>query len=146
MDDSMIDSREISRAAFRDEEFDALVSAWGVDEVLIGFRALAADLKEQLRLGGDPEWRRRAGMLSARVDARISVLRADVAERNREETATVNAVTSKWGGFAQRLATALEAVDPYLLDTMQGPGDDITAAEWLAARREQQARKNGGHE
>ena len=142
MQDSMIESRAIADAAFNDAKYDALVDAWGIDEVLIGFRALGADLKEQLRVGGDPEWRRRAGMLSSRVDARISTLRADVTARNREETATVNAANAKWAGFAHRLANILDALDPHILDTIPGPGDDITAMEWLTARREQQARKN----
>lgn len=138
----MIPSGEIAQAAFRDDEFDALVDAYGIDEVLIGFRALAADLNEQLRIGGTPEWKRRAGKLSARVNARITVLRADVSARNREETATVDAAMAKWGGFAQRLATEIELLDPNLLHTIPGPKDShITAAEWLRIRREHQAAK-----
>lgn len=142
MQDSIIESREIAQAALNDDTLQGLIDTWGLEEVVIGFRALAGDLHGQFSYkGGDREWKKRAGHLFARVNARTAALSAELKRRNREETANVATLEKKWAAFAERVARRAYLIDPAALADIEGPGADITAEEWLYARMQQQASK-----
>lgn len=88
------------------------------------------------------EWLGRARHFATQAGARKAQVKKVIRNLNRAETAEVASMERKWGAFAQTLATALEQSDrDHLLDAIV-VRDELTAREWLAARRMQQATKS----
>ncbi|UDL15996.1 hypothetical protein QEH42_gp222 [Microbacterium phage Pumpernickel] len=76
---------------------------------------------------------------------RLSVVNKTIADRNRARTATVEAMEKKWANFAFELAEVLEGTvfspnEKHPLDVIM-KSDDLTARQWLNARRAQRLEK-----
>ena len=120
-----------------------------VDRTNIRLGALSGVIGAQLegRLDPDPDWARRARGFVKAINARKSEAKSIVKELNREETASVHAVSMKWSGLALQLAEALDAsgnraaLDSIAIDNGPGTDSTITAADWLDIRRDMKAKR-----
>lgn len=132
------------RAAVRDEAaFGALVDEWGLDEVRLSLVALSDLIRVELpRRRRFPGERRELLDLQRVVETRVHVVKMEIRDRNRAESATVEAIERKWSAFAEHVAEALYLLDPAALRAIAGPGDaEISAEEWLHLRKQRAARK-----
>ena len=83
----------------------------------------------------DPDWMRRIGHKMRMIDSRMVEVNAQIKADNKRSSATVEAISKKWSGFAFQLATALQESDrAFLLDEIFL--EDINAGEWLMRRQE----------
>jgi hypothetical protein len=143
--ESLIDPDELRRAIFDDAELERLIVAWGLDEVRLAVTDLASLIRMQFETKEEKsrDWKARAGFMLNKTNERVRLLRLRVSERNRAETATVDAAHKKWSTFAENVARALYLIDPAALKEIPGPdgAHDITAEEWLHDRVAQRARK-----
>lgn len=140
---ALIPFDEVKAAALRDAPFNAILAEWGMDEVLVAMTNLSASLQRQLitKKDRDADWRDRAGHLQSCADGRIRALKQSISERNRRETASVEAAQRKYGDFAEQLAVKLYLADPAALRDIVGPGGYGTAEDWLHARRAKAAER-----
>ena len=140
---ALIPFDEVKAAALRDAPFNAILAEWGMDEVLVAMTNLSASVQRQLhaKKDRDADWRDRAGHLQSCADGRIRALKQSISERNRRESATVEAAHRKYGAFAEELAMKLYLLDPAALRDIHGPGGHGSAEEWLHARRARAAER-----
>jgi hypothetical protein len=144
MSESLIDGNELREAIRSSDALEALIGTWGLDEVRLAMVETSQQISKQLQLNRDedPHWRHRAVHMLKRTEALSRVLKLRISERNREESATVEAAERKWAVFAESVARALYLLSPEALRAVPGPDHgDITAEEWLHLRIEQRARK-----
>ena len=137
VNECLIPSKYIVRAAHEIEYLNRLVDKFGLDEVVLGFKLLSEDLKTQLETRTDSaEWRQRVGELYARVCRVTSTLKARLKVYNREQSASAVAIEKRWSKMALELARVVDEIAPERLDEIDGPSDELTAGEWLDKREE----------
>lgn len=139
-----IKSREVVRAAFARVKLDELVDKHGLEDTLDAFKELSTEIQSQFAQDyGDKEWRKRASLVLTKLNKRLVDLNSEVKRLRRERTASVEAADRRYGDLAYRLALVLRYLDPQILETITGPDEGITAAEWVTARELQRAQKGG---
>jgi hypothetical protein len=144
LSETLIDGSELREAIRSNDALEALIGTWGLDEVRLAIVETSQQISKQLQLNReqDPNWRHRAVHMLKQTEAISRVLKLRISERNREESATVEAATQRWSGFAESVARALYLLSPDALKAIPGPDlGEITAEEWLHLRVEQRARK-----
>ena len=82
----------------------------------------------------DSDWLRRIQHKTRVIDSRLARIKSLITEQKKNESATVKHVSKKYSTLAFRLAEALQASDnSFMLDEIFL--DEITAREWLIARK-----------
>lgn len=136
----MIDAKEI----LGKKEFKHALDIYTLDDIRDALSELHNSLLLQIiqhKDAGDKDWRKRANYLKQLVANRLGTVNAMIKEDNREQTASLNAVSSKWGALCLDLARELSIVAPEILDDLRIPGGEITVREWMDLRIAQKAAK-----
>lgn len=134
---------ELNESLFDDDLWREFLSEEVVERTRVELVSISAHVRSQIasrRDEGDSVWRRRAANFLRKVDARCAEAKSAMRAVNRARTASVAAYEMKWAAFAFDLAVALDHSDmATMLDEIMLPPGEITAGEWLDARRAQRA-------
>lgn len=123
----------LKKGAFDNSQFEDLVESLGVDTLYEKYTDFHNDIWGQLtgRTRDDEAWRRSASSLLKRIEGRRHVLKKWIKRSNREESATVEANSRRWGEFSYRLTTELIKYAPVeVLERMSGPSEEISLLDW----------------
>jgi len=141
---------ELNECLFIDEAWATLLEPDICRRTLAATLKLRADIDSQVmslskpkRGSSDAEYMRyrHARGFLIKVQVRQSEVAGIVKAINRKESASVEANQRKWGMFTQQLAESLAKSDmSHVLDELCIDGD-LTAAQWLGLRKQQQSSK-----